>query len=131
MRDQGLNAPMMSGDGITDKEFAQIGGPGTEGTLMTFAPDPRKAPGAKDIVAKFKSQGYDPEGYTLYSYAALQVWTKAVEQAKSTDVAKVSPLIRGKKFNTIIGDLQYDNKGDVSNSKYVFFIWKNGNYTEM
>lgn len=28
MRDQGLNAPMMSGDGITDKEFAQIGGPG-------------------------------------------------------------------------------------------------------
>ncbi|HEV7874525.1 MAG TPA: branched-chain amino acid ABC transporter substrate-binding protein, partial [Enterovirga sp.] len=44
MRDQGLNAPMMSGDGITDKEFAQIAGPGAEGTLMTFGPDARKNP---------------------------------------------------------------------------------------
>src|ERR1700712_4671748 len=70
MRDQGLNAPMMSGDGITDKEFAQIGGPGTEGTLMTFAPDARKNPNAKDAVAKFKAKGIDPEAYTLYSYAS-------------------------------------------------------------
>jgi branched-chain amino acid transport system substrate-binding protein len=130
-REQGFKATMISGDALVDNEFWKITGPAGEGTLMTFAPDPRKAPGAKDIVAKFKTQGYDPEGYTLYSYAALQVWKAAVEQAKSTDVAKVSPLIRGKKFNTIIGDLQYDNKGDVSNSKYVFYIWKNGNYAEM
>ena len=130
-REQGLKATLISGDALVDNEFWKITGPAGEGTLMTFAPDPRKAPGAKDIVAKFKSQGYDPEGYTLYSYAALQVWKAAVEQAKSTDTAKVSPLIRGHTFKTIIGDLKYDNKGDVSNSKYVFFIWKNGNYAEM
>ena len=130
-REQGLNAVLISGDALVDNEFWKITGAAGEGTLMTFAPDPRKAPGAKDIVAKFKQQGYDPEGYTLYSYAALQVWSKAVEEAKSTDVAKVAPLIRGKKFSTIIGDLQYDNKGDVSNSQYVFFVWKNGQYAEM
>ena len=130
-REQGLAATLISGDALVDNEFWKITGAAGEGTLMTFAPDPRNAPGAKDIVAKFKAQGYDPEGYTLYSYAALQVWSQAVEQAKSTDVAKVAPLIRGKKFSTIIGDLQYDNKGDVSNSQYVFFIWKNGQYAEM
>jgi branched-chain amino acid transport system substrate-binding protein len=130
-REQGLAATLMSGDALVDNEFWKITGAAGEGTLMTFAPDPRKAPGAKDIVAKFKTQGYDPEGYTLYSYAALQVWSAAVEQAKSTDVAKVAPLIRGKAFNTIIGNLQYDNKGDVSNSEYVFYIWKNGTYGEM
>jgi branched-chain amino acid transport system substrate-binding protein len=129
-REQGFAATLISGDALVDNEFWKITGPAGEGTLMTFAPDPRNAPGAKDIVAKFKTQGYDPEGYTLYSYAALQVWSKAVEEAKSTDVAKVAPLIRGKKFGTIIGDLQYDNKGDVSNSQYVFFIWKNGQYAE-
>jgi branched-chain amino acid transport system substrate-binding protein len=130
-REQGLKATLISGDALVDNEFWKITGPAGEGTLMTFAPDPRKAAEAKDIVAKFKQQGYDPEGYTLYSYAALQVWSAAVEQAKSTDVAKVSPAIRGKSFPTVIGNLQFDNKGDVSNSKYVFFVWKNGQYSEM
>jgi branched-chain amino acid transport system substrate-binding protein len=130
-REQGFNATLISGDALVDNEFWKITGAAGEGTLMTFAPDPRKASEAKDIVAKFKQQGYDPEGYTLYSYAALQVWSAAVEQAKSTDVDKVSAAIRGKGFPTVIGNLQFDAKGDVSNSKYVFFVWKNGQYSEM
>ncbi len=130
-REQGLNAVLISGDALVDNEFWKITGAAGEGTLMTFAPDPRKVPDAKDIVGKFKTQGYDPEGYTLYSYAALQVWAAAVNQVKSTDVDKVSPAIRGKGFDTVLGNLQFDNKGDVSNSKYVFFVWKNGQYLEM
>jgi branched-chain amino acid transport system substrate-binding protein len=43
----------------------------------------------------------------------------------------VSPAIRGNSFQTVIGPLQFDKKGDVSNSKYVFFVWKNGQYQEM
>src|SRR6204780_2198582 len=43
-RDQGMNTIMISGDGITDTEFAAIGGPGVEGTLMTFGPPPRNNP---------------------------------------------------------------------------------------
>src|SRR3954454_21718115 len=70
MRDQGLKAPLMGGDGITDKEFVQIAGPGSEGTLMTFSPDARKNPNAKDAVAAFKAKNIDPEAYTLYAYAA-------------------------------------------------------------
>ena len=46
MRDQGVKRRMMGGDGITSDEFAAIGGPGVEGTLMTFGPDPRKNPAA-------------------------------------------------------------------------------------
>ena len=85
MRDQGLKAPMMSGDGIVSAEFVSIAGPGAEGTLMTFAPDPRKNPNAKDAVAKFKAKNIDPEAYTLYAYAAVQILKAAAEQAKSTD----------------------------------------------
>ena len=60
MRDQGMSTVMISGDGITDSEFAAIGGPGVEGTLMTFGPEPRKNPNAKDAVASFKAKGFDP-----------------------------------------------------------------------
>src|SRR5664280_3349185 len=38
MRDQGVKAPLMGGDGITSDEFASVGGPGVEGTLMTYGP---------------------------------------------------------------------------------------------
>jgi branched-chain amino acid transport system substrate-binding protein len=44
MRDQGMKTIMISGDGITDNEFASIGGPGVEGTLMSFGPEPRNNP---------------------------------------------------------------------------------------
>src|SRR6202162_1550759 len=73
MRDQGLKTIVISGDGITDNEFASIGGPGVEGTLMSFGREPRTKPNAKKIVAEFKAKGYEPEGYTLYSYAAMQI----------------------------------------------------------
>jgi len=130
-REQGLKATLISGDALVDNEYWKITGAAGDGTLMTFAPDPRKATEAKDIVAKFKQQGYDPEGYTLYTYAAVQVWANAVTKTKSTDTDKLSPAIRGNTFQTVIGPLQFDKKGDVSNSKYVFFVWKNGQYQEM
>src|SRR5215213_6910935 len=66
MRDQGLNAPLMSGDGIVSAEFVSIAGPGAEGTLMTFGPDPRKNPNAKAAVEKFRKKNFEPEAYTLY-----------------------------------------------------------------
>ena len=90
MRDQGVKAPLMGGDGITDDEFASIAGPGAEGTLMTFGPDPRKRPEAKDAVAKFRAKNFEPEAYTLYSYAAVQIIKQAAEAAKSLDPKKVA-----------------------------------------
>src|SRR5262245_57712792 len=47
MRDQEVKAPMMVGDGITSDEFASTGGPGVQGTMMTYDPDPRNKPDAK------------------------------------------------------------------------------------
>ena len=79
MRDQGVKAPLMGGDGITSDEFASVGGPGVEGTLMTFAPDPRKRAEAKAIVEKFRAKKFEPEAYTLYSYAAVQMMKQAAE----------------------------------------------------
>ena len=127
MRDQGVKAPMMSGDGITDNEFASIGGPGVEGTLMTFPPDPRNRPEAKAIVASFKAKNIDPVAYTLYSYAAFEVIKEAAEEAKSLDPKKIATVINsGKKFKTAIGDLSYNKKGDITRADYVMYTWKKG-----
>ena len=127
LRDQGSNLQMMSGDGITDAEFATIGGPGVIGTLMTFGPDPRNNPAAKDIVAKFRAKNFEPEAYTLYSYAAVQIIKQAAEEAKSLDAKKVEDVMHsGKAFHTVIGDISYDKKGDRTSVDFVIYTWKKG-----
>jgi branched-chain amino acid transport system substrate-binding protein len=125
MRDQGVKAPLMGADGITTDEFAQVGGPGVEGTLMTFAPDPRKNPAAKAIVAKFRANKFEPEAYTLYSYAAVQIMAEAAKAAKSADPKKVAEKMHsGMNFKTVIGDISYDKKGDITRLDYVMYVWK-------
>ena len=125
MRDQGVNAVLMGGDGITADEFATIGGPGVEGTLMTYGPDPRKRPEAKAVVDKFRKKNFEPESYTLYSYAAVQIIKQAAEEAKSLDPKKVAEVMHsGKKFSTVIGDISYDKKGDITRLDYVMYVWK-------
>ena len=125
MRDQGVKAPLMSGDGITSDEFATIGGPGVEGTLMTFPPDPRQRPEAKAVVAKFEAKKFNPEAYTLYSYAAVQVIQQAAVKANTLDPKKVAETIKsGMTFKTVIGDLSYDKKGDITRPDYTMYVWK-------
>jgi branched-chain amino acid transport system substrate-binding protein len=127
MRDQGVKATLMGADGITSDEFASIGGPGVEGTLMTFAPDPRKRPEAKAVLEKFRAKKFEPEAYTLYSYAAVEIIKQAAETAKSLDPKKVAEQIRsGQKFKTVIGELSYDKKGDITRPDYTMYVWKKG-----
>ena len=125
MRDQGVKATMLSGDGITDDEFATIGGEGVIGTLMSFGPDPRKNAAAKDVVAAFKAKNYDPQAYTLYSYAAVQVFKQAAEKAGSVDPKKMAEAMHsGMTFKTVLGDISYDKKGDRKDVDYVMYTWK-------
>ena len=125
MRDQGVKAILMGGDGITSAEFATIGGPGVEGTLMTFPAEPRNRQEAKEVVEKFKAKNFDPESYTLYSYAALQVIAQAAAAIKSLDPKAVAAEVRtGKPYQTVIGELKYDAKGDITRPDYVIYTWK-------
>ena len=127
MRDQGLNTPLMGGDGIADREFAQIAGPGADGSLMTFSPDARKNAKAKVIVDAFRAKKIDPEGYTLYTYAAMQILQQSMIATKSTDGKKIADYMhQGKPFDTVIGDISYDKKGDITRPDYVMYVWKKG-----
>jgi len=98
---------------------------------MTFAPDPRKLDTAKDVVAEFKAQGFDPEGYTLYTYAAMQIFKQAAEKAKSTDADKLQAQLHGHSFDTVLGPIKFDDKGDIVNPQYVFYVWSKGQYKEI
>jgi branched-chain amino acid transport system substrate-binding protein len=129
--EQGLNAQMISGDSLVTDEYWAITGDTGQGTLMTFSPDPRKNAVAQPVVAEFKAQGFDPEGYTLYTYAAIQAWAEAVAKAGSTDLTAVENALRSNQFETVLGPIGFDEKGDVKGAAYVMYEWKDGKYAEV
>ena len=130
-REQGLAALLVSGDALVTDEFWKITGKAGEGTLMTFAPDPRNVAAAKAVVEKFKAQKYDPEGYTLYTYAAIQVFADAANKAKSVKLADLVKTLKANRYQTVIGPIDFDKKGDIKDPQYVFYAWKDGKYAEL
>jgi branched-chain amino acid transport system substrate-binding protein len=128
MRQQGLATQLISGDALVTQEYWAITGDAGEGTLMTFSPDPRKNPVAAPVVEKFRKAGIEPEGYVLYTYGAVQAWAQAATAAGTTDYDPVIGSLRKGNFATVLGDIGFDEKGDVTAPGYVFYEWTKGNY---
>ena len=128
MRDQGMTTRVIGGDALLTQELWSITGPAGEGTLMTFGPDPRRNPAVAGLVEFFRKNGYEPEGYTLYTYATLQVFKQAIEQAGSSDPAKVLPVLKSRTFTSAVGNISFDAKGDNKAPGFVFYEWKDGKY---
>ena len=126
-----MQATLVGGDALVTNEVWQIAGDAGNGTLMTFASDPRRRPTAAAVVKEFKDKGIDPEGYVLYTYAAIQAWADAAKKAGSTDPKKVAAALHAGTWATVLGPITFDAKGDVTVSDYVFYIWHNGTYAEM
>ncbi|HMK70232.1 MAG TPA: branched-chain amino acid ABC transporter substrate-binding protein [Xanthobacteraceae bacterium] len=132
MRAQDMSSQMISGDAMATNEFWSITGAAGEGMMFTFGADPRKRPSAAAIVKAFKDKGVDPEGYTLYTYAALQIWAAAASEAQTIDGKKVAQTIRSGKWDTVLGPISYDAKGDITTVDYVFYRWNGkGGYDEI
>ena len=129
-RDQGLMAPLLSGDSLNTQEFATLAGKASDGVMFTNAAEARNLPSAAAVVKEFRDAGFEPEGYTLSTYAAVQVWSQAVAKAGTTDSAKVADTLRGGQWDTVIGKLGFDAKGDLTAANYVWYVFKDGKYSE-
>ena len=133
MREQGLEIPFISGDGIVSEEFFNTSGGKTENVYHTFSPDPLLIPEGKAVVDKFNAAGYKPEGYTLLSYAAMQILAEGIKNSlkdNKIDNVALRDYIHGNQFSTVLGDISYDEKGDPSGkwAGYVVYKWEGNTY---
>jgi len=129
-RELGINIPFMSGDGVIDQKFIEIAGPASEGSYLTFSPDPERLGSAKDFLKSYKAGYGEPGPYSIYAYDAANVMLRAIETAKTTEGAAVSKTIHEMRHTGALGELQWDEKGDVLRSPYVVWITKNGKFEE-
>lgn len=127
-RDQGYEAQFVSGDALTNDEFWMITGSAGTGTLITFGPDPRANAESADVVEQYRSRGFEPAGYTLHTYAAVQAWAQAVEMAGSLDLEAVIVSLRDHTFQTVLGEIDFNDKGDITAPGYVWYVWHDGRY---
>jgi branched-chain amino acid transport system substrate-binding protein len=128
-REQGLQALFVGGDGIGTEEFWSIAGDAGNGVLFTFAPDAKSNPAAAEALAALKAGGIEPTNFAFYYYAAVQVLQQAMEQAESAEPDAVADVLREGNFQTVVGPMAFDDKGDLESPAYVFYEWKNGSYS--
>ena len=127
-RDQGYDLELVSGDALSSDEFWLITGPAGEGTVFTFGPDPAGTPKRPPSSARFRAAKYEPDGYTLYAYGGIQAWAQAVTKAGSLDSSKVIAALRSHSFDTVLGKISFDKKGDVTSTAWLWYVWKQGKY---
>ncbi|MFT4078406.1 branched-chain amino acid ABC transporter substrate-binding protein [Rhodomicrobium sp.] len=130
-RGQNLKTILVGGDALVSTELGSIAGDDVEGTLMTFSPDPRKNPAAKEVVDALEKKGVNPEGYVVYTYAAVQTWAQAAEKAGTTEGEKVVAALKDLEFDTALGKFKFDAKGDPNLPSYVFYRWGKKNYEQI
>ena len=84
-------------------------------------------------MARFRAQGYEPLGHTLSAYAAVQVWAQAAEAAGSLDLDAVTQAMHSRQFDTVLGKIGFDAKGDVTGFEpWQWFVWQaDGTYVPL
>ena len=131
MRDFASSAVLMGGDALLVEQFWATSGTSGEGTLVTFAPDAQKLNSASAVIEAFKAADYNPEGYSLHAYAAVQAFSQAATATHSVDGKALSQWLRaGNNLNTVLGPLSLDAKGDVRNPSFAWYKWSEGTYAE-
>lgn len=123
MRDVGLAAAVMAGDAIAGPDFQRIAGRAVEGVLMTFPPDARRRAEASGIIQHLRATGTEPQGHVLHAYAALEAWSQAAREAGSDDGPAVAAILQQRTFDTALGRVAFDHKGDVLLPAYAIHAW--------
>ena len=67
------------------------------------------------------NDAYEPEGYTLYAYAAVQAWAQAVQKAGTLDETAVIKALKMGNFDTVLGKIGFDDRGDITGVST--FVW--------
>lgn len=124
----GLKLTVLGGDTMTNSELITAAGAAADNVYFTFAPDPRKNPSAEGVVKKFRDAKVEPEGYVMYAYAAMQLFADAATQAKSAKMSDVQKTMAKGSFDTVIGKLAFDAKGDNKAPGFAVYKWQSGKY---
>lgn len=121
--EQGLKTRIMGPEGVGNPEINAIAGPAVDGMLLTLPADFSANPKNAAIVKAFKDKKRDPAGaFQLSSYAAAQVLIDSIK-AVGDNPSKVAEHLHKVSFDTPIGTVAWDKKGDLKSFEFQIYQW--------
>ncbi len=122
-REQGLTTQFMGPEGVANQDLVAIAGPAVEGLLVTLPADFTKVPANKGILEEFTKYKRNPNGaFTFPAYSAVQILSASIT-AVGEDPSKVADYMHSNSFDTGIGKVEYDEKGDLKAFEFAVFKW--------
>lgn len=127
LRTSKIEAEVIGADTLSSSEFwsfSQARGNGVRySTLFPAA----ERPEAADLVARFRADGGgEPSAEALNSYAAVQAFAAAAKGTKGVDAVKIGAYLRQNSIKTVLGELRWDAKGDLTHADYIWYVWRDG-----
>ncbi len=129
-RNLGIQATFMTGDGCYNPEFMEIGGPESEGAIVSFlAPPWEDQPQAVEFVRRFRERfGQPVKTYAPFGYDCVNILIDAIVRAGKADRQSIIEAMRepGFRHDGVIGGTQFDDNGDTRNVILFFYVVKDG-----
>ncbi len=132
MKQLGIKAKLMGGDGICSGELPKLSGGAMEDGQVVCAEaggvEGEQKKGMEDFKARFKTKfGADVQIYAPYVFDAVNVMVAAMEKAGSSDPAKYLPVLaKTSGSKGVTGTIAFDEKGDIKNGALTMFTYKGG-----
>jgi branched-chain amino acid transport system substrate-binding protein len=126
-REQGFTGSFYGGDPLQTPEFAKVAGPASNGVMQSGLFDPRNTENGKKLLAKLEVAHKGIGVYTFYAYAAVHIYADALAKATDAKPKTLSAQLKNQEFDTLLGKVSFNAKGDMKDFKYRMFIWKDGN----
>jgi branched-chain amino acid transport system substrate-binding protein len=131
MKQLGINAKFMGGDGICTGELPKLAaGTMADGQVVCAEAGGVEGDAKKSMddfkVAFKKKFGVDVQLYAPYVYDALNTMVSAMVKAGSADPAKYLPELGKITHQGVTGTIAFDNKGDIKNGALTLYTYKGG-----
>lgn len=129
VREKGIKAPMLGGDGWDSPELLKIGGDAVTGSYFTnhYSPE-RKDPVTEKFINLYKAKhGVVPDALAALSYDATLLLLTSLDNAKNSDRLSIkAELEKVKNFKGSTGTMNFDKNGDAVKSTVILKIEKDG-----
>jgi len=123
--EQGLKVKFMGPEGVGNPDINAIAGASVDGMLVTLPADFTQDPANAEVVKAFTDKKRDPGGaFQLTAFSATTAIAEGIKGAGADDPAKVADWLHANTVNTPIGELSWDDQGDLKNFRFDVFTWK-------
>ena len=130
MKQLGIKAHLIAGDGVQTPEFIKLAGDASEGQFASMAGVPRdKMPGFSAFNDKYKKAfNAEIQIYAPYEYDAVRVLVDAMKRANSTDPKVYLPEIGKTDYQGVTGRMAFTAAGDLKDGPVTVFQVKHGRW---